>query len=92
MKKVYFEHKGGTDSIKAVDCFVKSEKDFTEKECEELFEIDYFVNGCIFVDNFLKSHKEYKYVGSTDSGHLNGYAMNLDDWKKIDTPIINEVN
>ena len=85
-EKVYFIHKGGKENIKAVDCFVRSERELTKEECEKAYGIDYYMPDCQFVGRFLKNHPEYKYVGSTDSAHTHGYAMNLDGWKKVITP------
>ena len=85
-KKVYIEHKGGKERIKAVDCFVRSEGELTKEECEKTYRIDYYMPDCRFVVKFLEINPDYKYVGSTDSAHTHGYAMNLDGWKKVDAP------
>lgn len=86
---VYIEHAGGTAGrkrVKAVDCFVRSEADLTKEECDKACRIDYYMPDCRFVVRFLELHPEYKYVGSTDSGHGFGYAMNLDRFKKVKLP------
>lgn len=85
-EKVYFIHKGGKENIKAVDCFVRSERELTKEECEKTYRIDYYMPDCRFVEKFLEINPDYKYVGSTDSGHTRGYAMNLDNFKKVYAP------
>ena len=89
MEMVYIEHAGGTAGrkrVKAVDRFVRSASDLTKEECDKAYKIDYYMPDCRYVMRFLEIHPEYKYVGSTDSGHGFGYAMNLDRFKKVHTP------
>ena len=77
--RVYFIHTGFGLSA---DFFVKSE--LAEQYSE--YWADYLVEDCVYVQAFLKEHPDYKYVGSTDNMHINGWGMSFDGFTEVDCP------
>ncbi len=88
--RVYFIHESGIHivldgraiNVLGADFFVKSE---LAKQYDEGWS-DYLVEDCPYVKAFLKEHPDYKYIGSTDNIHADGWGVNFDGFTKVDCP------
>lgn len=89
--KVYFVHGGAMG--KAADFFIKGIPPInSEEEAEKVERIDYYMPDCGYVEEFLKEHPEYVYVGSTDNMHIGGWGMNFEGYKKVNAPLDKDNN
>lgn len=82
VEKVYIIHGGGLAT--AADFFVKRVESLNEEE--EDYWMDYKMENCEYVQKFLEEHPDFKYVGSSDDMHYDGWGVDFEGWTEVDCP------
>ena len=89
--RVYFIH--GKSNVKSADFLIKGIRSInSEEEAEKIARIDYYMPECDYVQEFLKEHPEYVYIGGTDNMHVGGWGMSFKGYKKIECPSLDVID